>query len=467
MALPSFFAVKLNSHTRVLEGGAALIGGSPSRYVRLSAAAQQALNGDTVTASTPAGAQLAEKLLELAMAEPVVEQLPPLDLDYTIVIPVRNRRDALHRLLTSIRESNQPNPPRIIVVDDASDNSEELRGVAEACDAEFLSLPVNLGPAGARNAGLQLVTTEYVVFVDSDVVINQDTIPTLLTHFADPKVAVCVPRIRGLNQETSWIGRYENARSSLDLGASAGAIKPRSRLSWAPSTLMVARVSSLGSGFDAEMRVAEDVDLVWRLSESGWRIRYEPAAVAFHEHRTTFGSWFALKVSYGTGAVPLAKRHPRNIAPAVMTPWSVALMASLLAQRKWSLPVAVVIAIGATIRSGRKLSSAPQPYVLGATITAQGIRSAATQTSALMLKHWWPITAVGCLFSHRIRKAVLVAAVVDVVSEYDKDPADMDPVSFGVAKRLDDIAYGTGVWLASLRAGTLSALLPDWSGKQK
>ena len=467
MSLPSQFVVRLNKHTRVIDHGSALIGGSPTRYVRLSQASQDALNGREVDSSTPDGARLADKLLELAMAEPVIELLPENNQEYTVVIPVKDRAEPLRRLLTSIRESAQENIPRVIVVDDASDSPEAISRVAEQLGAEVIHLEVNLGPAGARNAGLALVETDFVVFLDSDVVINKGTVPTLLKHFTDPKVGLAVPRIVGLTPGRNWIGRYENARSSLDMGPLSGAVKPRSPISWAPSAAMVGRVSALQDGFDTQMRVGEDVDLIWRLSESGWRVRYEASALAQHEHRDNFREWFALKVSYGTGAVPLAKRHPENIPPAVMAPWSVAMMASLIAQRKWSIPVAVAIAVGVTIRNGRLLASADLPYALGARLTSQGIVSAATQTSALMLKHWWPVTAVGCLFSRRIRKAALLASVVDVLVEYDKEPGELDVVSFGVAKRLDDIAYGAGVWLASFRARTLSALKPDWSGSRK
>lgn len=467
MTLPSSFVVRLNPRTRVIDQGAALLGGSPSRYVRLSSAVASELNEREVSALTPAGARLADKLLELGMAEPVIERLPDVDADYTVVIPVMNRHGALRRLLSSIRASTAQKNPRIIVVDDASEDPAAIQKVATEFDAECVALVNNVGPAGARNAGLALVKTEYVVFLDSDVVIDANTIPTLLKHFADPHVALSVPRIIGLNSEKSWIGRYENARSSLDLGPMASAVKPRSTISWASSAAMVVRMSALNEGFDSGMRVGEDVDLIWRLSEAGWRIRYEPAAEARHEHRTDFRQWFALKVSYGTGAVPLAKRHHQSIPPAVMTPWSVALMASLIAQRKWSLPVAVAIALGVVIRNGRLLSTAQQPYVLGAFLTSQGIVSAAKQTSALMLKHWWPLTAVGCLFSRRIRKAALLAAVVDIAVEYDKEPGELDVLSFGAAKRLDDIAYGTGVWIASWRAKTVAALKPDWSGSRK
>ncbi len=50
-------------------------------------------------------------------------------------------------------------------------------------------LDENVGPAGARNAGLALVGTPFVVFVDSDVVVEPAAIETMLRHFADPELA--------------------------------------------------------------------------------------------------------------------------------------------------------------------------------------------------------------------------------------------------------------------------------------
>ena len=45
------------------------------------------------------------------------------------------------------------------------------------------------------------------------------------------------------------------------------------------------------SGFDESMRVAEDVDLVWRTAGDGWRVRYEPQAIVRHDHRTDVRNW--------------------------------------------------------------------------------------------------------------------------------------------------------------------------------
>jgi mycofactocin system glycosyltransferase len=467
MALPTNFTVRLNSRTEIIDGGTALVGGSPTRYVRLSPAAASELNYGEVSASTAVGAALADKLLELGMADPDVSALPDVEPNYTIVIPVMNRADALARLLDSVvvaTAARTEGQPRIIVVDDASANPSAIENVARAHNAEFLPLPTNVGPAGARNGGLALVASEFVVFLDSDLVINQQTIPTLLKHFADPKVAVVTPRITALSsgaERDGWIARYEETNSSLDLGPDPSAVKPRSTMSWVPAAALAARVTALTDGFDASMRLGEDVDLVWRLNKAGWRIRYEPSANAEHDHRAGFAEWFRRKQDYGTSAVPLAKRHPEAIAPAILAPWGVGVMAALIAQRKWSLPVAIGFGVFAAIRSSRQLGSARHPHVLAASLTARGVGSAYTQTSALMLRHWWPLTLLGCIFSKRIRKATLAFALIDTGREYVRRAPRLDPVRYGLARRLDDIAYGSGVWLASLRARNFSALKPE------
>lgn len=467
MSLPKTFIVRLRADTEVIDQGGALIGGSPTRYVRLSSAAQRCLVDREVSAATPVGAALAEKLVDLAMADPIVERLPTFDGTYTIVTPVRDRADSLDRLLASVRAATSGKKIRIIVVDDASEKPAQVQAVTRTHDAEFFALEKNVGPAGARNAGLAQVTTEFVVFLDSDLVINDSTIPVLLTHFADPRVAVAAPRVRAKSHDGGWIAQYEDTHNSLDLGGTAGAVRPRSTLSWVSSAALVARVSALAEGFDADMRIGEDVDLVWRLSKAGWRIRYEPAAIVEHEHRVQFRSWFKRKLDYGTGAVPLAARHPENIPPAILAPWGVGILVSLLLQRRWSVPVALTIAAFTAGKSARQLSSAQHPLTLGIELTIKGIESATAQGSALMLRHWWPLTFIGCFFSRRIRRATIAVALADVAVDYVRSGTKLDPVRFGLAKRLDDIAYGSGVWLASLRAGTFADLKPELTRVKK
>ncbi|WP_328663502.1 mycofactocin biosynthesis glycosyltransferase MftF [Streptomyces sp. NBC_00328] len=456
--LPHGFTVALDRHTLVVDDGRALLGGSPTRLVRLTPRARALLTGRTLRVRDAAGAALADLLLERGLAHPLVDALSPHpDPRCTYVVPVRDRLRQLDRLLGSIGPGSE-----VIVVDDASRDRTAIAAVAVRHGARFVPLPVNVGPAGARNAGLRLVRTPFVVFVDSDIVLAPDTVKTLLKHFTDTRVAIAVPRIVGLRTPRSsrWIGRYEQARSSLDLGAHPASVRPGSFVSWASTACMVARVDAVADGFDARMRVGEDVDFGWRAVARGWRLRYEPAAVAAHEHRVLLGDWFVRKAVYGSGAQPLAERHPRAIAPAVLAPWSTALVIALLAQRRWSVPAAAAVCGVTTLRIARKLEGTDHPVWLGARLTANGAVAALSQTGALLTRHWWPLTALGCVVSRRVRRAASVAAVADIVLELGRGRVGLDPVRYGVARRLDDLAYGAGVWFSAARGRSLAALRP-------
>ncbi|MEU9272958.1 mycofactocin biosynthesis glycosyltransferase MftF [Streptomyces sp. NPDC048251] len=465
MTLPPGFVVALDRDTRVLDGGRALLGGSPVRLLRLTDRARPLLTGRTVTVRDPAGAFLADRLLESGMAHPVVDALPlAADPRYTFVVPVRDRAGALDRLLTSIGTDSP-----VIVVDDASLRRTPVEAVAARHGARFVALDVNVGPAAARNAGLRSVTTPYVVFVDSDVVLTPATIPTLLRHFTDPRVAMAVPRITGLVTPLSsgWIGRYEHTRSSLDLGSRPAQVRPGTPVSWASTACTVARTDALRGGFDERLRVGEDVDLGWRVIKDGWRVRYEPSVHAAHEHRVRFEDWFVRKAEYGTGAHPLAERHPEFIAPAVLAPWSTVLVLALLAQRRWSLPLAGAVCGVTVLRIARKLDGTEHPVRLASSLMAMGALGAVSQTSALLTRHWWPLTALGCTVSRRVRRAAALAAVSDIALEYPRSRTALDPVRYGVARRLDDLAYGAGVWWSALKGRSTAALRPRIRGSAR
>ena len=457
--LPTGFSVRLNRSVREYDSGRTLVGGAPTTAVFLKDEAAGLLQHGRLRVSNANSEVLAERLMDLGMADPVAADLPEIDPgSVTVVIPVRDRQRQLERLLSSLGGGL-----RVIVVDDCSRNPAPIASVADAHGAEIVRHAVNLGPSAARNTGLRVVRTPFVAFVDCDVVMNPDALPILLRHFHDEKVTLVAPRILGADPVggRTWLTRYEDGRASLDLGRYPSIVRPRSPVAWVPSACVVARVAALGDGFSAELRVAEDVDLVWRLAGQGCRIRYEPAAVVRHEHRPGLRQWWGRKVYYGTGAHHLAARHGKDVAPAVMTVWTATAAVSILLQRRWSVPVAVAVSAVASERIAKKLDRSGQARRISIRLTADGLMAALSQSSALMLRHWWPLAAVSSLFSVRARRALLVAGVVDAAIEFSRTDSDLDPLRFAVARRMDDLAYGTGVWLGALRHRSVKCLLPD------
>ena len=451
--------VALSRHTRVRDGGRTLVGGSPTRVLHLSEPAARLLAGGTLRATTPVARALAERLVDAGLADPVLASLPVVAPDtVTVVVPVRDRPAQLDRLLGALGRSL-----RVVVVDDASHDPAAVAAVVSAHGATLHQLTTNVGPAGARNAGLARVATPYVAFVDSDVVATASAVTALLRHFADPRVALVAPRVMPLagSEPRSRVAAYEGARSSLDPGPDPALVRPRSRVSWVATACVVARVSALGEGFSEDLRVAEDVDLVWRLCAGDWRIRYEPGVHVQHDHRADLIDWMRRKAYYGTGAALLADRHGTLVAPAVLSPWSVLAVGALLCQRRWSVPVVVVTCAVVTARISRRVPRSRQPVRLAASLTLTGLGAACGQASALMLRHWWPLTLVAALVSRRARRAVAVAGLVDAAVEHRRTAPPLAFAPFLLVRRLDDLAYGAGVWAGALRAGSLRALVPD------
>ena len=111
--LPDGFAVQVDRRVKVLGEGSALLGGSPTRLLRLAPAAQTMLNGGRLEVHDAVSAQLARTLLDATVAHPRPASGPS-HRDVTVVIPVRDNISGLLRLVGTLRGM------RVVVVDDGS-----------------------------------------------------------------------------------------------------------------------------------------------------------------------------------------------------------------------------------------------------------------------------------------------------------------------------------------------------------
>lgn len=441
-----------------------LIGGSPARLFRLSDAARALLAGGSMTVRDTASAVLATRLLRAGAARLVLASVaqPGRD-EVTVVVPVHGRPASLGRLLDSLPIGCA----EVIVVDDASPPA-DAAAIAALVTARpghrVLRLGVNRGPGAARNAGLRAANTRYVLFADSDVVLDPGVVDRLLRHFADPALAVVAPRVRALDvADRGWLARYEQGASALDMGPASAVVAPRSAVGWVPSACWLVAAEQLGEGFDERLRIAEDVDLCWRLTAGGVVVRYDAEATVRHDHRVRWGGWLLRRFHYGTGATPLARRHPASVAPAVLTPWSAIFVAALAMQRRASVPIALGALLVGWLGLARRLPGDLPGERLrqAAVLSGRGAATALDQGSALTLRHWWPVSAALCLASRRARRLVVAAVVLDGVRARRRGGVPLDPARHLIARRLDDLAYGAGLWASAWRGRSVRALLPE------
>jgi mycofactocin system glycosyltransferase len=462
--LPDGFAVQVDRRVRVLGQGSALLGGSPTRILRLAPAAQDMLADGRLKVRDAVSAELARTLLDATVAHPRPAGGPS-HLDVTIVIPVRDNIFGLQRLVTTLRGLH------IVIVDDGSSTAIRSEDFAGAhTDIEILRHAQSKGPAAARNTGLAACKTGYVAFLDSDVVPRRGWLEALLGHFCDPTVALVAPRIVGLAQTDHLVARYEAVRSSLDLGHREAPVIPYTSVSYVPSAAIICRTAALReiSGFDETMRSGEDVDLCWRLVEAGARLRYEPIAQVAHDHRTDLRDWVARKAFYGGSAAPLSVRHPDKIAPLMISGWALAAWILMAFGSSFGYLASLFVAGLTGRRVANSMQGAETQISDVVTVAARSLWSAALQLASAICRHYWPVALLAAILFRPCRRVVVVAAVVDGVVDWasrrqaaDDDAQPIGLLTYLLLKRIDDLAYGLGLWYGVLRERNFGPLKPQ------
>lgn len=457
--LPAGFRLVADRSTRVLDGGRALVGGTPLRLVRLGPEAARLaatwLHGEPVEGSERARL-VARRLVAAGIVHPRPGGPGPAEEQVTVVVPVRDRPAQLERLLRALGRL------QVVVVDDASAEPELVRRVAARAGARFLALGHRSGPAGARNAGLAMARSELVAFVDSDCTPCPGWLGPLLAHFDDPLVAAVAPRVvAGPPTGRDWLDRYELARSPLDRGPHEGVVAPGSAVHFVPAAALVVRRAAAGQRcFDESLARGEDVDFVWRLANAGWSVRYVPASRVLHEPRSTLGGWLAQRAGYGASTGPLARRYGRSLAPASVPGWT----AGALGLAAWRRPAgALAVTGGATALLARRLATViDHPVREAARLTVPGTVRAALPLWGGSIRTLAP-AALLALASRRLRRAGAAALFVPAVADWVVARPALDPVRYALCHVADDLAHACGIWAGCVAARTLRPALPSLS----
>lgn len=392
-------------------------------------------------------------LVERGWAHPAVASRPGPH-PVTVVVPAFGRTDALRRCLAALHGMD------VVVVDDGTPDPREITDVAAASGAVVVRLSRNRGPAAARNAGLAATTSELVAFLDSDCTPDEGWLDALVPHFDDPRVAIVAPRILPRPGTQGLLPRFEEASSALDMGRFPALVRPGARLGFLPSAAMVVRRDALAqNAFDEELRLGEDVDLVWRTADRGYLVRFEPAVVVRHDPPGSWRSWARRRLEYGTSAVALEHRHPGRLSPVRVSPWNLAAATAWSAGKPFAAAGTVGVAGGLL---ARRLSSASIGGAVAVQLVARGLTADLAATGHALRREYWPVGALAVVTAPRSRAARLAvgAMTAPLVVEWARERPRIDPIRYVALRFAADAAYGSGVLLSALRSKDARALAP-------
>lgn len=292
----------------------------------------------TATREPKASFAVVNKLFRTAPYFPLARQ-PKV----SIVVASYNNDHTLKACLESLRDLNYPDYEIILVDDGSTDTTPQLAEHFRGGEAgtpkttiesggntgdsqdkpsaphqlvtndqhgnfHYFRHPANLGLSVARNTGIAAATGEIIAFTDADCRADADWLYHLVAGLLDGDYAgVGGPNL--LPPDDSAVA----AAVMVSPGGPAHVMLNDHEAEHIPGCNMAFYRSALDAvgGFDPIFRKAgDDVDICWRLQQTGFKIGFSPAAFVWHYRRSTIGAYLKQQRGYGEAEALLVRKHP-------------------------------------------------------------------------------------------------------------------------------------------------------------
>jgi N-acetylglucosaminyl-diphospho-decaprenol L-rhamnosyltransferase len=214
------------------------------------------------------------------------------------VVIVSYRSGALLReCLSSLRRHGKG--LNVHVIDNASGDGTAELVAAEFPEARLTLNAANRGFAVASNQGIAAGAAPWVLILNPDAAIREGTVPTLLAALeADPRAAAAGPKLVRANGELDHAAKrsFPTVAGALSYFTRLDRALPAARQYTAPE-VEAGPVDAINGAFMLIRRAAlddvglfdegywmymEDLDLCYRFQTAGWRVLYQPRAIASH-----------------------------------------------------------------------------------------------------------------------------------------------------------------------------------------
>jgi glycosyltransferase involved in cell wall biosynthesis len=232
--------------------------------------------------------------------QPAPQPVGPVTVPVTVVVCSRNRESVIGRCLDSVLLAR---PAEIIVVD--GNSSDDTVSIARAKGVRVVS-DNGMGLGAARQLGAQLARTNYVVFVDTDVVIEPDTLRLLYAEAVAQGYDALQAELRTWSTRPSYWQGAERWRRQVQMRKGIAAVL-------GCQVTLMRRDLLMAVGFDRAFQgAAEDADFCFRARSAGAVIAHSERAVAFHEDRFTLPQFIGQKIWHGRGLARMLTRYGRD-----------------------------------------------------------------------------------------------------------------------------------------------------------
>ncbi|GEN50741.1 glycosyltransferase [Alkalibacterium pelagium] len=232
----------------------------------------------------------------------------------TVLIAAYNEEEVIDKTMQSILNSSYPHFEIIIVDDGSTDQTASIveRAAERHPKIQLIRKP-NGGKASALNLGIEQATADYIVTLDADTVIAEDTIALIIRPFCDPNVGAVSGNVKIGNckniltwwQHIEYVTGYNLEKRALDELDSITVV-PGAIGAWRKSALEAV-------GLFEEDTLAEDTDVTMKLLRRGYKIRSEVKAIAYTEAPEDLKSFIKQRYRWTFGILQCLRKHQKAL----------------------------------------------------------------------------------------------------------------------------------------------------------
>ena len=239
----------------------------------------------------------------------------------SIIIAIFNRKDELFELLNSLIAQTDKNF-EVIIVDDGSiiDLLPTVETFKEMLEIQYFKKE-NSGPGLSRNYGARRAKNDWLVFVDSDVIVEKDYIENIKKNLENTDCAA----FGGADKAHKGFNLLQKAisysmTSVFTTGGIRGSKKAVTRFQPRSFNMGVNKEIFLKIGGFSEMRIGEDPDLSMTIWENGYQTAFFDDIGVYHKRRTDLGKFSKQVYQFGCARPILNQRHPDYVKPTFWFP---------------------------------------------------------------------------------------------------------------------------------------------------
>ncbi len=267
----------------------------------------------------------------------------------SIIIVSWNCRDLLRKCLVSLEEYHPDNDWEVIVVDNNSqDGTKELLDVYDSkMEFKVLLFDENLGFARGNNMGLDYVRSEYVLFLNPDTEIIDNSLQKMIDFMDEnPQIAAIGPKL--LNSDKTiqrsvrkfptlfsqilvllklhnFVPRLPTLKKYFQLDFDYNKTQEVDQVMGAALMIrknILDKVSSFDEGYK---RIFEEVDLCFRVKKAGFKLYYFADAQIIHHKGASFSKVRIVQkqLDFNQGMIRFFRKHKGYFSTFIIIVFSV------------------------------------------------------------------------------------------------------------------------------------------------